>query len=584
MTSNRITSDAATDKASAGGPPAHNAALKSLTGTEEILFQLIGEELSLGSAFGVWATNAQGQLLYLSPSFQALLGLTPDECRKTTWRERLDESERESLYADWHKNVQRKSPLWSREFRIRAADQTLNTLLSRGAPVLDSEKNVLGWAGILLNLTEQRRAEQERREAEERQRAADKSSLAKSHFLANMSHEIRTPLGAVLGFTELLLNGAQTPTEQSGCVNAIQRNGQILLNLINDILDLSKVESGHLDLEQAPISLDELVAELKHLFAPQAEAKELHFEVESSAELPPLIHTDPTRVRQIIFNLVGNALKFTSHGRISVHFLKRGDHLLIRVRDTGPGISNAEASAEHLFHPFSRLSSTTGKRQNGNGLGLALSRQLARALGGDLRLLASDSEHGSVFEAELPLESRPSPESRERSSLATMWLKPSDFQGPFNSSSDANSSSNSNSSLPEIPHSNAHFDNVEILLVDDSPDIRELIRRIFSKLGAHVTMAEHGRDGLEKALSGRFDVILMDIQMPVMDGCEATRRLRQIGYRGPIIALTAHAMKEEKEQIIAAGCNAHLAKPIDRLSLIANIQKCLRQDLELRLP
>ncbi len=394
-----------------------------------------------------------------------------------------------------------------------------------------------------------------RREAEayllRAKQEAESANEAKSRFLANMSHEIRTPLGAVVGFAELLLDEDQTEQQRLDCVNAIRRNGRLLLELINDILDLSKVEAGKMEMETKPFSLLDLVIELRTLFKPQALKRGLRYDVDAAPDLPRWISTDPTRLRQILINLIGNAMKFTERGSVRVSLLREGDQFICRVADSGIGIR--PECVTKLFTPFVQADSTVTRQFGGTGLGLVLARNLARALGGDVRLVQSEPDRGSTFECRVRFHAAPNvPAARPRLS------------------------GNGAHARSERP-----LEHVEILAADDSEDNRLLLRRLLQKCGARVTLTENGRQAAEHALSGRFDIVLMDIQMPEMDGYEATRFLRSKGYRGPIIALTAHALKEEKDLILGAGCDRHVTKPVDRDDLVATIQDALRESLEI---
>ncbi len=366
---------------------------------------------------------------------------------------------------------------------------------------------------------------------------ADEANEAKSIFLANMSHEIRTPLAAIVGFAGLIKD-QQLPTEERlSFADAIARNGDQLSSLINDILDLSKVEAGKIETELIEVSLPGLFQEVANWLRPMVENKGLKFAFRLKSNVPELIKADITRIRQVLLNLVSNAVKFTSTGSVSVEFETKvvsADQvrILFEVIDTGIGMSDQDKL--RLFKPFSQADSSMTRRFGGTGLGLVLSKALANAMDGDLRLVESHLNKGSRFEfsfrAELITDS---PSIKIKSKIAEELL-----QG------------------------------TKVLVVEDSPDNQFLMNRYLTSAGAEVTTAENGKVGIECALKDRFDVILMDIQMPVMDGLSATRELRNKNYRGPIIALTAHALKEEKDRSLNAGCNDHLTKPIDRELLI----------------
>jgi PAS domain S-box-containing protein len=417
----------------------------------------------------------------------------------------------------------------------------------------DLERRVQQRTSELLGAVERLQNEiQERKKVEEEllkaKEAALASSVAKSAFLANMSHEIRTPLGAVLGFSELLLQPDLAEDERNLYLETLKRNSNVLLTIINDILDLSKVESGTFQVTKAVVEVNDFLKEIVAVLSLKADEKGLEFIVEAEGSVPRTIETDPVRLKQILFNIAGNAIKFTSKGRVtltvkSVTQLRGAPHLAIDVTDTGPGISSE--NVKNLFEPFVQADSSLTRQFGGTGLGLALSRRLAQALGGNVILSESIPGEGSTFT--ITVEAGQAP---KRTLL---------FQGSRNETT---------SSETEKQSEQVHdLNRTKVLLVEDLPDNRVLICSILKKLGAEVDWAENGSEGLEKALQGDYDVILMDLQMPIMDGYEATLELRKRGYGKPIVAVTAHAMKEDRDKVLKFGFNAHLTKPIDQDAL-----------------
>lgn len=371
-------------------------------------------------------------------------------------------------------------------------------------------------------------------------RKAEKASQAKTEFLANMSHEIRTPLGAVLGFAELLQDPSQSTKDRQDCVAVILRNGRQLGKLINEILDLSKIESGKLELEKSEFVLSELVEEVTALLNVEAQAKGIAINVTFEQSLPPKLISDSTRIRQVLINLVGNAIKFTSRGSVSLHVRAVDSQLEFTVTDTGIGMTPEQAS--RIFEAFVQADSTMTRKYGGTGLGLALSRTLARALNGDLKLVSTAPGKGTTFV--FSVETQVASSSLSKKIVAEAVVSEpcaTDLRG------------------------------MKILVVDDSPDNRVLITRILTKAGAEVASAADGALGADRALEGEYDVVLMDIQMPRVDGFQALKLLQSRGYVRPVIALTAHAMAGDREKCLSAGFMDHLSKPIDSTNLVAVI-------------
>ncbi len=393
-----------------------------------------------------------------------------------------------------------------------------------------------------------------RRQAEAEQvrarQAAEAANQAKSEFLANMSHEIRTPLNGVLGFSDLLLRGADDGDEdvRLDYLTTIRSSGQHLLGLLNDILDLSKIEAGELAVERIGCSPHEVIVQVVSLMRPQAQRKGLDLQAEWKTSIPETVATDPARLRQLLLNVVGNAVKFTEKGtvRITAQVNPPEQRLDFQVIDTGVGIPSEKLQT--IFDPFQQADNSITRRFGGTGLGLAISRNLAVALGGDLTV-ESEPGSGSTFTVSVATGSL--------EQVPLMWSPPAD----------ALTSGPPTEVMPDPPAAGAR-----VLLVEDGPTNRKLIRVILEQAGFDVTMAEHGQEGVQIAEREPFDVILMDMQMPVMDGYTASRTLRAGGLQTPIVALTAHAMKGEKEKCLAAGCSGFLTKPVDPEKLVTRVQ------------
>jgi len=420
-------------------------------------------------------------------------------------------------------------------------------------------------ADVLEERDERLRQQEQYLIKEQFYRTVELANRAKSEFVANMSHEIRTPMTAILGFTDVLLERLSTP-ESIDAANTIKRNGDHLLAIINDILDLSKIEAGRLEVERVPWSPWEITDEVLSLMSVRAEARGLSLTVEYDGAIPETIVTDPTRLRQILFNLVGNACKFTETGgvRIVVRLVESlfGTHNLeVSVHDTGIGMT--EEQIDRAFAAFVQGESSTSRRFGGTGLGLTISRRLAGMLGGDIAVSSVPGE-GSTF-------------------VTTIAAGPMDGILML----DASQLSEARQEDPPVAVKKPQVTlDSRILLVEDAPDIRRLISLLLKNAGAEVTLAEDGQEAFECVLaewSGGegstdqsaepFDLILMDIQMPVMDGHEATRRLRNSGWKGPIIALSAHAMEHEIRRILEAGCNDYMGKPIKRDELLGLVKQ-----------
>ena len=390
--------------------------------------------------------------------------------------------------------------------------------------------------------------------------AAEAASVAKSQFLANMSHEIRTPLTAILGFAENLLDPKLAEPERRAYVKTISRNGEHLLDVINDILDLSKIEAGKLEIECLRVSPVEIASDVVSVMRVRADAKRLPLRLALGSPLPETVLSDPTRLRQVLLNLVGNAIKFTERGQVElavelVQDRQQETRVLFSVRDTGIGLT-AEQSSK-LFEAFTQADGTTARKYGGTGLGLAISRRLARLLGGDVTV-ASQPGQGSVFSFSI------NPGSLDG---VTLLKDPCAAIGPAVEPAD-------HESFPATL-------TAKILLAEDSPDNQILISTFLRKLGAAVMIGGDGAQAVDLVLAAEqgsepFDLVLMDMQMPVMDGYEATRRLRQEGWDGPIVALTANAMGGDQHKCLAAGCTDYATKPINRRKLTQQIREHLR--------
>ena len=384
---------------------------------------------------------------------------------------------------------------------------------------------------------------------------ADEASRAKSEFLANMSHEIRTPLNGILGFTDMLLRDGDKidAADRKEWLEVIHESGQHLLHLINGILDLSKVEAGQLDVEKTECNPTGIVSDLASILRVQALEKQIKLDIEFDGPLPKTILTDPTRLRQILTNLIGNALKFTREGSVIVttRMETREDDnadLVFTIADTGPGIPAEKL--ETIFEPFSQADTSITRQYGGTGLGLAISRRFAEALGGSLTVESEPGE-GSTFILTIPIGS----------------VRNIEICDSFSTESVRSERTISSQETPSGRLSG------HVLLVDDGQTNRQLIELILSRAGAEVTTADNGHRSLTLAARNAYDLILMDMQMPIMDGYTATQKIREFGITTPIIALTASAMKGDRERCLAAGCDDYLTKPVEIDALLSLASK-----------
>ncbi len=415
---------------------------------------------------------------------------------------------------------------------VRSGEQ--NYIRAIGWTDYDAVGNPVRFDGITLNVTDEILRQEELSIAK---RAAEAASDAKTKFLANMSHEIRTPLSAIVGFSELLTTSTQSdPTAQS-YLNRIVRNSGQLSRLIDELLDLSKIEANKLEVELQTFSIDTLIDDLRSSMGLKAQEKSLTLNFEWTGEKPKLITTDPTRLAQIFNNVVGNAIKFTAQGGVQVELSAQNSLLTVRVSDTGLGLSAEDQ--KKIFEPFVQADASITRRFGGSGLGLAISKRLCNLLGGDLVIEESKPGRGSTFR----------------------------FQIPCGSNVDKAGTPDA----VKIDTSKSVLGGRKLLVVDDSPDNRALLQVFLGNSGADISEAENGEEAVAMAQANSFDLILMDIQMPVLDGYNAFKKLRALGNKTPTIALTAHAFKEERDRCISAGFDGYLTKPINQLTLTTKI-------------
>ncbi len=382
---------------------------------------------------------------------------------------------------------------------------------------------------------------------------AETANHAKSEFLANMSHEIRTPMTAILGYTDIVQGSEAEPAERADALHAIRRSGEHLLSIINDVLDLSKIESGRLEVSRQTVDLGVLLGDVVSGLRRQAERKGLVLTAGLDAPVPDRVITDAQRVRQVLINLTGNAIKFTESGTVNLAVSYRLGRLTVRVRDTGVGIP--EEKLELVFQPFEQADNSMTRRHEGTGLGLTISRRLAGLLGGELTATSRVGQ-GSEFVLDIP--APPAENAREICSLPVAPLAPP----------------------PPAPAPQTRgLAGARVLLAEDGPDNQKLISFILRKAGMQVDVVSNGREAVDRiAADDGYDLFITDMQMPEMDGYAAARLLRTRGYDRPILALTAHAMQGDRERCLQAGCDDYQTKPIDRAGLLNAIERLLDRD------
>ena len=413
------------------------------------------------------------------------------------------------------------------------------------APVQSQSSTGNGVLVSLANVTELERSKL----------AAEDANTAKSDFLANMSHEIRTPMNAILGFTDWLQRGmATSPEEQQEYLGTIHSSGSHLLRLINDILDLSKIEAGKLEIDRIDQNPYEVINDIASILSVRAQDKDIELITEYKNDLPVSILTDDVRLRQVLTNLTGNAIKFTSDGHVKISTLYienpiGEDQLEVRISDTGIGMTPEQAAK--IFDPFVQADTSVTRKFGGTGLGLSISKRIVEALGGEISV---SSEMGKGTEL-------------------TFMIDIGDCKSTKRLSATENAKENEESRNKGKSKNLTDLNGGTILLVDDGTANRKLINLILTKAGCIVTEAVNGKIGSDLALEYKFDLILMDMQMPVMDGYQATRRLRKNGYTNPIMALTANAMTSDRALCEDAGCSDFLAKPVDIDQLLVAVAK-----------
>ena len=496
------------------------------------------------SNIGLWDWNLKTNEVYFSDEWKALLGYLPNklENKIDIWKSLVHPDDLSLTLKTLSDFLISKNERFTNEFRMRHRDGTYRWILANGQRQLDNKGNSIQLRGAHIDITDRKKIEEDLYLAKIEAEAA---SLAKGQFIANISHEIRTPMNAIMGMSELLSATGLDP-EQRKYVSIFQKAGADLLEIINGVLDMSKIESGNIKLEKNVFNLKLAISEVLDLLTPKAKFKNLDLQSHIATDVSDLVIGDQLHFKQVLINLLGNGIKFTDAGHVTIHVsINHSDvhcgNLLFAISDSGIGI--AENKIKHLFKLFSQADSTITKKYGGTGLGLCISKNFIELMGGEI-WVESLLGHGSkfYFTCDLPL---------------LPYLEPS---------------------LELIQSSIITNKRVfNILSVDDSETNRFLISSYFKNSDYHIVDAEDGLIAIEKFKLEKFDLVLMDIQMPNKNGYEATKEIRQWEKennrtRTPIIAISAYATYAEENKSLEVGCDQHITKPIKKETLIQLIE------------
>lgn len=475
----------------------------------------------------IYRSSFKGDFLYVNPVGSRLSGYSQEELLKMNFTDLIQKKYVKEVISFYQNQFKERIPSTYYEYPIvnkfgdiKWLGQYVQIIFSGKSDYIDE------FVAVARDITERKKAEYDLIEARKK---AEDSAKVKEQFLANMSHEIRTPIHVILGMANLLQEKLDLDKEQTRYIQAILKSGENLSIIINDILDFSKIEAGKLELEHIHFDLKESINSVASLFKIKAEEKDLLLETVIDKKLHQYYHSDPHRLNQILLNLVNNALKFTEFGKIKISVSlgkedEKREHVLFSVEDTGIGISQENLSK--IFKDFSQVDKSDTRKYGGTGLGLSISKKLVELLGGEIGVQSSEGK-GTCFYFLLPLE------KVDQLSI-----------------------------LKEEKEETPYFDNIHILLVEDNPYNQLLVETIFKDMGIKTTIANHGKEAITFLEKESYDLILMDIQMPIMNGIEATAYIRkELKSEVPIIALTANAIKGDQDKYIKQGMNAYLSKP-----------------------
>jgi PAS domain S-box-containing protein len=518
------------------------AVVRALTGDPRITeafreterFRAILDQIEDGCS----VVDLRGNFLFVNDAFCRIFGFTRQHILGQNFRISQNPDRHARTVEIFNSVFRTGEPVRAYEYQVTPSNLHVEQSITLQR---DADGRKVGFVSIYRDCTARKLAEEAMARAKE---AAEASNRAKSEFLANMRHEIRTPMNGIIGMTALALDGAATPAQQEA-LHTIRGQAESLLTVVNDILDFSKIEQHHVEFESVAFSLRDAVQEVVTPLALRAQAKQLTLTTSIAPEAPPFVVGDPVRLKQIVSNILGNAIKFTERGSVRLHVgvdERHGDRatLTFSVTDTGIGIPADKLGA--IFEPFQQADGSMTRRFGGTGLGLAIASNLVRLMGGGIRV-DSEPGAGSTFRVTLPVEVATAP-SRSAASAV---------------------------SLPPAARS------ARILIAEDNIVNQRVAAGLLTRRGHQVTVVGNGREALDALRRDHFELVLMDVQMPDMDGFEATAAIRErergTGQHIRIIAMTAHAMKGDKERYLAAGMDGYLSKPIDQRSLYSVVEE-----------
>ena len=512
-------------------------ALKEL---EAVSQELESYKMALDQTSGVVVFDKNGIISFVNDNTETISKYQKSELIGNHIRQINTAYTSESVFDNLWKTIN-TGKIWHNEIKNKAKDGSFYWTDTLIVPILDKTDQPLKYVEIKTDISDRKQVEQELIKAKE---VAEKAVFTKDSFLANMSHEIRTPLNAIIGFTDLLEETTLT-AEQKEFIKNVHTAGDNLLVIINDILDLSKIESGKLVIESVPFNLKETLIHLYDLLKVKADEKKLKFNLTIAPDVPEYVMGDKGRVNQILLNLTGNAIKFTEKGEVIISVKKIGEtaekhSIKFSVKDTGIGIQNEKI--ETIFERFTQAEDSTTRKFGGTGLGLSIVKQLVELLHGEINVESKLGE-GSEFNFTLDF-------------LKDSYSSPQAINKPENSH---------------------NIKELSVLLCEDNPLNQHLAKNIIRNFGFSIDVAENGKEGIDLLINNKYDIILMDLQMPVMDGYQTTTYIRnELKSNIPIIAITAHCLIGEEQKCLDLGMNAYMSKPFKRDELLTQIKEVIK--------